>query len=335
MPGKETIFTTFRYLYKKVKNFLSRAQSKELLTFLFFLCLSFLFWILQSMNEESEATYRIPIKYRNVPEDIVFTNNPPAQLVLRLKDKGIILLNYSLGKSFQPVDIDVKAYLSNNKGEIRLKEDQLQNLLKKQLNVSSTVLSLSPDTLTISYSKQGEKLVPVHFDGALLAGAQYQVGADIRIEPDSVRVYAARTILDTLRSVSTQFLQMADLSDTVVQRLALRPLRNAKLVPSSVQITIPVEEYTEKILSMPVAVVGVPETLLVRTFPSLVQLSCFVVLRDFKDVTSESFQVAVDYNDVLQATGNRIPVEVLSMPQNVTNVRCQPDSVEFIIEEKE
>lgn len=334
MPGKNQLFTTFRYLYKKVKNFLSRAQSKELLTFLFFLCLSFLFWILQSMNEEAEATYRIPVRYRNVPEDIVFTTVPPSQLTLRIKDKGIILLNYSFGKPFQPVDVDVKPYLANNKGTIRINEEQLGALLKKQLNVSTTLLSLYPDTLLIHYSKQGDKLVPVRLDGMLTAGAQFQVGSDIQLKPDSVRVFAARTILDTLQSVSTTALQLSELSDTVVRKLSLRPIKGAKIVPSQVQITIPVEEYTEKVMSLPIMVEGLPDSLQLRTFPSMVQLSCFVVLRDFKDVTPESFRVAVDYHNVREGV-SRLPVEVLEIPQNVTNVHCKPDSVEFIIEEKE
>ncbi|MEG1587680.1 MAG: YbbR-like domain-containing protein, partial [Bacteroidales bacterium] len=316
-------------------NFLSRAQSKELLTFLFFLCLSFLFWILQSMNEESEAIYRIPIKYRNIPEDIIFMNNPPAQLSLRIKDKGIILLNYSIGRPFVPVDIDVKSLLNNSKGVIRIKDEQLENVLKKQLNGSSTILSLTPDTINIHYSKQGDKLVPVVLNASLLAGAQYQVGEEVRLKPDSVRVFAARTILDTLQSVSTQYLHLTDLSDTVIQRVALMPIKKAKIVPASVEVFIPVEEYTEKTMTLPITVLGLPDTLMLRTFPSTVQLSCFVGLRDFKDITAESFSVAVNYEDISKLKGNRLPVEVVNMPLNVTNIRCQPDSVEFIIEEKE
>lgn len=334
MPAKERFFTTVRYNYRKVKNFLSRVKSKELLTFLFFLCLSFLFWILQSMNEESEATYRIPIRYYNVPEDIVFTTPPPNQVTLRLRDKGIILLNYSLGKEFKPVDIDLSPYLSNGKGVIRIKEEQLEGLLKRQLNVSSTLLALAPDTLLISYSKQGDKLVPVRLDASFMAGTQFQVGNDIRITPDSVRVFAARTILDTLEYVDTRYLSLTELSDTVEQKLDLKPIAGAKLVPSDVTIFVPVEEYTEKTMSLPLEVLGVPDTLHLRTFPSTVQLSCFVALRDFKDVVPESFRVSVDY-EKLNKDASRLPVEVLEMPLNVKNVRCKPDSVEFIIEEKE
>ncbi|MGL4293107.1 MAG: CdaR family protein [Bacteroidales bacterium] len=334
MQNKEYLFATFRYLYKKVKNFLSKAQSKELLTFLFFLCLSFLFWILQSMNEESEAVYRIPVRYRNVPEDIVFTQSPPEQLTFRLRDKGIILLNYSFNKRFLPIEIDVRPYLMSNKGDIRITEQQLHAILKKQLNPTSSLLSIAPDTLSIYYCKQGEKMVPVHFQGMLTAGSQFQIGSDIRINPDSVKVFAASTILDTLKSVSTQYIQLIDLSDTIVRKVNLIPIHQAKIVPVAVQVTVPVEEYTEKVMMIPLSVNNVPDSLMLRTFPSMIQLSCFVVLRDFKDVTPESFEVAVDYND-LRSEDTRLPVEIIAAPDNVTNVRCKPDSVEFIIEVKE
>lgn len=334
MLNRKHLLTNSTYFIRKVKNLLGYAQSKELLTFLFFLCLSFLFWILQSMNEEGEANFVIPIEYKNIPEGVVLTQTPPDELRLKLRDKGIILLNYSFGNRFTPLVIDFKQY-ENNKGIIYLQSDQLGALIKKQLNPGSTILAIRPDTVAIFYARQGSKKVPVQLDANLNTGPQAIIAHPIQLIPDSVQIYAPEPILDTLKVVHTQSLKLTNLTDTVQSVVSLLQPYGTKVVPSQVKVLIPVEEYTEKILNLPLNVLGLPDSLALRTFPSLIRLSCFVTLNNFKDLSPDLFEVGVHYNEISTAQGNKIAVELIRKPENISNIRIFPDSVEFIIEEKE
>ncbi len=334
MLRRSDIKTTIRYLYKKVSNFLSKAQSRELLTFLFFLSLSFLFWVLQSMNEEGEANFSVPVTYTNIPEQVVITNVLPDHIGMRLRDKGIILLNYSFSNKFQPIQIDFKKY-QNKKGVIQIRNEQLMALLKKQLNIGSSVVSLSPDTLSIYYSEQKGKKIPVLLQSDISSAPQAQIGKPFRISPDSVLIYAPREMLDTIHDISTQKLVLTNLTDTVTTRVSLLQEYGSKVIPSQVEVTIPVEEYTEKRMSLPLELLGVPDSLTLRTFPGTVQLSCFVGLNAFRDIFPELFEVAIDYNEIRQAQGNKVPVKIMRAPDNVTNIRVNPDSVEFILEQKD
>lgn len=334
MLRQSDIIASIRYYYKKVKNFLSKAQSKELLTFLFFLFLAFLFWVLQSMNEEGEANFAIPVTYKNIPEQVVITNTPPDRINIKLRDKGIILMNYTFANRFVPIEIDIRHYM-NKKGVIHLQDEQILAMLRKQLNGGSSVLSVSPDTITVIYSEQKAKRVPVVFNGDLSAASQSQIGNPIRLIPDSVSVYAPPTMLDAIHRIETQRLDLSGLKDTTTMNLSLRQEYGSKVVPPMVQVVIPVEEYTEKIMDIPLEVIGVPDSLTLRTFPTSVQLSCFVGLNAFKEIYPELFEVAIDFNELMDSPGNKVAVRIMRKPENVTNVRVKPDSVEYILEEKE
>lgn len=63
-----------------------------------------------------------------------------------------------------------------------------------QLNVSTRLLSVKPDTLEYIYSTGKSKLVPVKLEGKVVAGRQYYI-SDTIYSPDSVLVYAPVAIL--------------------------------------------------------------------------------------------------------------------------------------------
>ena len=41
-------------------------------------------------------------RVKDLPNNVVLTSEPPSELRVRVKDKGTVLLNYMLGKSFYP-----------------------------------------------------------------------------------------------------------------------------------------------------------------------------------------------------------------------------------------
>ena len=325
-----------RYIVERVKNFLSRVWSKELLTFLFFVCLSFLFWVLQSMNDESETTYRIPLRYHNVPDDVVFTETPADHITVRLRDKGIVLLDYSFRHQFEPIDIDLGVHFTGDAGSVRVREEYMTAALKRQLQAGTQLLSLSPDTLSFAYARLGDKWVPVRFDGLALPAAQFHISGDMMFEPDSVQVFATHAVLDTLRYITTRFESLKELTDTVTRSVSLVVPKGAKVLPKQVLLTVPVEEYTEKHVVLPIHVAGVPDSLQLRLFPSTADVSFFCSVSDFKDISADAFIVEVDYRGVGQQAhrSSRLALELVEMPQNVSNVRIRPDSVGYIIEEK-
>ena len=58
---------------EKVKDFLLSDNCKESLIFLFFFIISFGFWLLQTLKNDYEADFHIPVRLKNVPDNVVWT----------------------------------------------------------------------------------------------------------------------------------------------------------------------------------------------------------------------------------------------------------------------
>ncbi|MEG1546574.1 MAG: YbbR-like domain-containing protein, partial [Bacteroides sp.] len=67
---------------------------------------------LQTLKNNYEVEFAIPLQLKNIPDDIVITAELPNELKITLKDKGTILLNYMLTQSFYPIVIDFNEYKS-------------------------------------------------------------------------------------------------------------------------------------------------------------------------------------------------------------------------------
>lgn len=318
-------------MIRKIRNFLLSTQSREFLIFLFFFLVATGFWLLQTLKNDYETELSIPLKLRNTPNDVVMTSEPVDELRITIKDKGTVLLNYMLGQSFYPISIDFNDYKERG-SHVRILSAELEKKILAQLNASTKLLNIKPDTLDYIYSRGKAKKIPVRLRGEVTAGPQYYM-ADTIYSPDSVVVYAPKAILDTIKAAYTQKVELLGITDTLKQRIALERLKGAKFVPNSVEITFPVDIFTEKTIEIPVLGVGFPKGKILRTFPSKVQVTFLVGLHRFKNIHPEDFVLEVPYNELIKSTSDKYTLKLKSLPAGVSHVRIVPAQVDFLIEQ--
>ena len=100
MFDKKNIRTYYLMISRKIRNFLLSQKSREFLVFLFFVFVSFCFWLMQTMNDLYQAEFKMPVRLRNVPKEVVLTSELPDEIRVRVEDRGTVLLNYMLGRTF-------------------------------------------------------------------------------------------------------------------------------------------------------------------------------------------------------------------------------------------
>ena len=88
MFDRRNIKYTYLKLSKKIKDFLLSDKSREFLIFLFFFLIAGGFWLLQTLNNDYEAEFSIPVRMKDLPNNVVLTSEPPSELRVRVKDKG-------------------------------------------------------------------------------------------------------------------------------------------------------------------------------------------------------------------------------------------------------
>ena len=102
--------------------------------------LAFGFWLLQSLQQEYEIELVFPVKYKNVPADIAFNAPEVETITAKVKDKGSVLLNYTFGRSFAPIEVNMKNTKEKN-GSVQVSKRQIENDIQKQL-IATTALQV-------------------------------------------------------------------------------------------------------------------------------------------------------------------------------------------------
>lgn len=314
-----------------MKDFLLSDKSREFFVFLFFFLVASSFWLLQTLNNDYETEFSIPVKLKGVPNNVVITSEPVSELHIKVKDKGTVLLNYMLGKSFYPVTLDFTDYKGTN-DHVRIYASQFEKKVLSQLNASTRLLSMKPDTLEYYYSTGESKLVPVRLQGTVSAGREYYL-SDTIFTPDSVLVYASEKALDTITVAYTQRLKLEDISDTLRQQVPLAAKKGIKFVPASIAMMLPVDIYTEKTVEVPLRGVNFPADKALRAFPSKVQVTFQVGLSRFRQIGADDFRIYVSYEELLHLGSDKYTVKLKNIPKGVSHVRFNPEQVDFLIEQ--
>ena len=322
----------FKSVRIEIKAFLRRQQWKEALIFFCFILLAFGFWLLQSLQQEYEIDIRIPVKYKNVPPDISFTETPPEAITVKVKDKGSVLLNYSFGRSFAPIEANMKAQ-PEKAGKLVISRKDIESDIKKHLIATTSLLSFEPQHIDAAYSKRIKKEIPAVFEGTVQTNAGFKVSGDISITPRNISVYASDVVLDTLKEIKTVYTEIKKGNKTVTRTIQLEKIDGATLEPTSVTITVPIEEYTEKTLEIPVVCTNLPRHYTLRTFPSVVKVSCSVPLSRFKDVSADDFEIRISFADLEQSASGTLPLQLDKKPSWVDVATISPDRIEFILEQ--
>ena len=322
----------FKSISDKVKALSHRKQQwKEALIFFCFLLLATGFWMLQSLQQEYDINIRIPVNYKNLPKDIAFSETPPDYIDVKIKDKGTVLLNYKFGRTFAAIDVSVKNE-TNKQNQLLIDKKEIESDVRKQLMATTSIIAFEPQQNAIKFSQRIGKKVSVRFDGDIRTAPGFKVYAPVSIQPEIITAYASHYILDTLVSASTVYTEYKRLDKSLTQTIQIQPVDGVTFEPSSVTVSIPIEEFTEKTLEIPVNCVHIPPYYRVRIFPSSVKVSCSVPLSAFKNITEDLFAIDIPYQEFEQNASGKIMVQLTKKPDEIDKITISPDQIEFIIE---
>ncbi len=324
-----------------IKKFLNKKNLKadrRLIVFLFFVALATLFWFLNQLEEEYVTEISLPVRYTNFPSDKILANELPNHFELRVRGYGYKLLEYKISNKFLPYTIDVNSLALRMHAQSSFaKFFSLTSLLSQdiedQISSELEIVSIRPDTLFFEFADRIFKKVPVVSDLSAVPAAQYMIRGKIQFSPDSIIVSGADPIIDTIDRVYTKTSELVDLSDDYQDEIQLKRISNVKFSEDEVKVNINIEKFTEASQIIPLNVINVPDTLVIRTFPKDITITYHVALSDYEKVVPQLFEVVVDYNESSNPE-NKLSISILNSPEYIRSLRFSPKKVEYIIEKR-
>lgn len=314
-----------------IRNFLRINDSREFLMFLFFLLISFVIWYLTTMDNVYEMKYTLKLELKNLPETMIVTEPLPKEMEVVLKDKGDKLVEYKARGRYKSIQIDYGQYPSTA-GRTAIYGSELNKLLSTGLASSTEIISTSLDTLQYYVAEARGVKLPLRMQGKIVANRQYVIDR-VSINPDSVTVYAAKQITDTMTAVYTPYVKLVELTDSVQQTLVLGGKeRGIRYVPSEAQLNVSVSPYVTKSVQVPIVGYMFPYGHQLKTFPSKATVTFRVSLEDFRKVTEEDFRIQVHYAQIRDNASGKVELRLANMPDNITDVTIEPTEADYLVE---
>ena len=100
-------------------------------------------------------------------------------------------------------------------------------------------------------------------------------------------------------------------------------------------MTIPVEEFTEKRLTLHIRCDSVPAGYALRMFPNTAEAVCNVPLSHFKELCEDRLDILIPFREFeAHREDGKITLRLTKKPDWLTDYDLNPDAIEFILEEQ-
>ena len=291
-------------------------------------------WYLSKLNHEYTVDVWLPISLVNNPPGKLLVGERHREIQLRVSGHGYTLLRMKRFRTELSLDLrSLWPYFTYDTGGMAtFRGQQLSALINRQLPSGIQLDQLLSDSLRFQFSEQMSRRVPVeshlHYSVEELS---MQTGP-VRLSPDSVTVSGPRATLQNISSLPTEEVDVGVLRSTYEGVVALKHPNDVDVMPEQVQITVPTAQYTEKVLTMPVVLEGLPDTLVATLLPASVKLTCRVPIASYDSLTPSSMRLSVRYSSVELNIPLRVAVQ--QQPSWVQQVDFDPKSVSVFVERR-
>jgi len=271
---------------------------------------------------------------------MILASDLPSKISLKVESHGYTLLKYKMSSTLLPISLDIKSQShrrsSNDLYSIHyILTKYVKSDIEKQMPTTEIkVIDIMPDSLVFKLTNLVQKKVPVKVDVEYDLERQFMISDTIFTIPDSVSITGAANLVDTINYVMTKDVKLDKLSKTTKRNTGLKNIKGIDIKRNRVVLVIPVEQFTEHKVKVPIMPKNVPDTMELKLFPKEVELKFLVGLSNFDYVKPNQFIVTVDYNDVDSLIGNKIKVTTEITPTFINQVRNSHPSVEFLIERR-
>ncbi len=307
-------------------------MSRQLLVFLFFLCLSGAFWLILTLNETYEQEVKVLVHIRGVPRNTVLTSYETDTVTITLRDKGWIVMGYLYNRKLA-VNLPFKTY-DRGKGVGVVGTTELKRLVELQLESSTAIVSMKPDRVDFAYNNGEHKRVPVRWAGHVAPEQPYFI-SHVQYSPDSVDIYASSDKLDSIRYVSTEQLNHARFRDTLTVDCRLAHIKDVKVVPERVRVVFLTDVLTEESIDgIPVQAVNMPQGKVLRTFPQKVKVRFVTGVNLFKTLRAEDFTVVANYREIMLHPSDKCNIYLRKVPHGISRATLEVKQVDYLIEEE-
>lgn len=309
---------------------LSKAERRHISTFFTCFVFAVLAWVFVTMSQNYIFPVKVVLNYKNHPLRKAFYALQADTILATVGGTGWqkMFSGFNPSKS-RSVSVDLKKLETQN---YIVLSSQLPTINQRP-EKGQQIVSFSPDTIYFDFTARKVKRVPIQLKTDISYQRQYARSGDVLLNPDFVTISGSAAYVDTIKSWPTDFLVVKKASNDITTTLKLLPPQenNVTITPKTVAVNIPVDEFTEKTLEIPVKLLNNKIYSQVNLFPKKIKVTFMVSLNNYPDIDADFFEVVADLDSWQKQGMQTLPITLKQRPDYCNIVSVQPAAVNFIV----
>lgn len=309
---------------------LTKIERRRIFSLLACLLLAIAAWLFMALKNQYIYIAKTVLVFKNSPTKRAFYPLQSDTVDLQVEGTGWQLLFDRLRIS--PPSITINLSQLNTKDFI-VCSDQLFSV-NKQVDSKQKVISIKPDTLYFDFTKRVVKRVLVKLNKQLDFEKQYGIASEIMLNPKYVKVAGPIEELSKIEFWPTDTLKLNKIQNSSTSRIALQHSlhKNVSIYPSSVEVKLPVDEFTEKTLEIPLKITNNRNYNSIKLYPKKVKVTFLVALSNYDQVNESFITATIDTDEWSVKQHNQFLVKLTEFPDYCKLVKISPSKIDFVVE---
>jgi YbbR domain-containing protein len=307
---------------------LSATERRRVSAFFTCVVVAFVAWLVAVLSNPKPYTTKVVLDFRNTPQRRAFHSLQSDTVAVTINGTGWDAVFSRMGGG-KPVEVDL--HTLENKSYVVLREQK--DLINSKRESDQQIISFAPDTLYFDFSNRKVKRIQVNLITAIKYRHQFFQSGDVSLNPAYVIINGPANLIDGINSWNSDTLRIDSVDENINTHVNLEPVRegNLSIYPKSIQANIPVDEFTEKVLQIPVKLINNSGDDDVKIFPQKVKITFMVSLSRYADTNEDLFEATADF-DLWRKNGySTLPVKISKTPDYCRVVKVEPQNIDFIV----
>lgn len=313
---------------------LGGLNQRKVKVFSLFLLCSFLSWFISNLSETYESRTDFIITYNNLPDTLMLGKNSEDMIEAKIRASGFQFLYHNFFN--KRIDVDVSQAVYQN-GKYVLTDEELRKQMDVELSQSVSILDLDRSELVVDMYRVASREIPIKADLEIQFEQNYLLEGEVQIMPKHVVVKGPRKEIDTIGSIATSPVQLANVSSSFSREVSLelpKGLDNSVFSIKKAVVSGKVSKFSEKLFEVPVKVSNIPDGYQIQIFPDKVTVVCKATIERLKEISKTDFEVVADYAQGKDTEGSALLLQIIERPENVYDVRLQEgNTVNFVLKQ--
>jgi YbbR domain-containing protein len=307
---------------------LSVSERRRLSVFITCLVLALVAWVFTMLSGKYNFTIKQTLVFKNAPQRRAFKALQPDTVEVTMQGTGWQMVFSRMSLVNKPISIDLHTLEHSNFIALNTQVAQIN----RKMDAEHKIIGFDPDTLYFDFTNRMVKKIKVEPVLNIQYQPQYAPADNILVNPAYVTINGPASVINKINSWKTDTLKATQVNDNIKAYMPLQRAKEGNInnYPKTVQVFVPVDEFTEKTIKIPVRLINNPHYENVKYFPQQITIKFTTPLSRYAEVDEDFFEATADFS-LWQQGYSVLPVNLVRIPAYCRIVSIQPRNIDFLV----